>query len=112
MQSKYGIFCEVIEKGSFTKAARQMGYTQSAVSQTIKSLERELGTVLIERRKDGIALSADGRAFFPYFQDIYNGEKALEQKRREMEGPGKFYYKDRNLYQRQPQPSSPADETV
>lgn len=86
MQSKYGIFCEVIEKGSFTKAARQMGYTQSAVSQTIKSLERELGTVLIERRKDGIALSADGRAFFPYFQDIYNGEKALEQKRREMEG--------------------------
>ena len=82
MYSKFGIFCEVMEEGSFTRVAERLGYTQSAISQTVKSLERELGTVLIERRKEGIALSADGRAFYPYFQDIYNGEKLWSRSER------------------------------
>lgn len=36
--SKYDAFVKVIETGSFTKAAEELGYTQSAVSQMIRSL--------------------------------------------------------------------------
>lgn len=84
--SKYAIFCKVIETSSFTKTAEIFGYSQSAVSQTIKSLEQELGVMLIERRKDGIMLTKDGEQFYPYIQAVYTAEKALEQKQREMRG--------------------------
>lgn len=86
MISRFGIFCKVIENGSFTKVAEQIGYTQSAVSQTIKSLERELGVVLIDRKKDGIALTTDGQQFYPYIQAVFNAEKDLDQKQKEMSG--------------------------
>lgn len=86
MISRYGIFNKVIETGSFTKVARQIGYSQSAVSQTIKSLEQELGTILVDRKKDGIILTDDGKEFFPYIQAIYTAEVALKQKQKEMQG--------------------------
>lgn len=86
MISRYSIFCRVIEAGSFTKVAGQIGYSQSAVSQTIKALEQELGTVLIDRRKDGIALTSDGKQFLPYLQAVSSAEEALGQKCSEMRG--------------------------
>ena len=55
--TSYEAFVRVTETGSFTKAAKSMGYTQSAVSQMIKTLEDELGTTLIRRSKKGIELS-------------------------------------------------------
>jgi DNA-binding transcriptional LysR family regulator len=39
----------VAEEGSFGRAATRLGYTQSAISQQIASLERIVGTRLIER---------------------------------------------------------------
>jgi DNA-binding transcriptional LysR family regulator len=42
-------FCAVLEAGSFRAAAQAVHRSQPAVSQQVKSLERELGTVLIER---------------------------------------------------------------
>ena len=86
MISRYGIFCKIIENGSFTKTAELLGYSQSAVSQTVKALEQETGTTLIDRRKDGTLLTADGAAFLPYFQQIYQAEEALSRKEREMRG--------------------------
>ena len=86
MISRYGIFCKVIELASFTKVARQIGYSQSAVSQTIKSLEKELGVILIDRKKDGITLTSDGKEFLPYLEAIYSAECALEQKHKEITG--------------------------
>ena len=49
MMSKYRVFCTVVELGSFTAAAERLNYSQSAVSQTIKTLEQELGTTLLSR---------------------------------------------------------------
>lgn len=86
MISRYGIFCKVIETASFTKTAETLGYSQSAISQTIKSLEQEMGVRLLERRKDGIQLTKDGEQYFSYIQAVYTAEKALEQKQREMKG--------------------------
>jgi len=40
----------VVRSGSFTAAASELGYTQSAVSQQIAGLEAELGQRLLERR--------------------------------------------------------------
>ena len=86
MISRYGIFCKVIELTSFTKVAKQIGYSQSAISQTIKSLEQELGVILIDRKKDGITLTSDGKEFLPYLQSIYRAECALKQKQKELTG--------------------------
>lgn len=86
MISKYGIFCKVIETGSFTKTAAEVGYSQSAVSQTVKALERELGTVLIERGKDGLKLTADGESYLPYIQTVWHAEQALDQKQGAFKG--------------------------
>ena len=49
-------------RGSFSAAAEALAYTQSAVSQQIAALEREAGTVLVERRARGVHLTEAGRA--------------------------------------------------
>ncbi|NUS10965.1 MAG: LysR family transcriptional regulator, partial [Streptomyces sp.] len=43
-------FVAVARHGSFSAAARELGYTQSAVSQHIAALEGDLGAVLLGRR--------------------------------------------------------------
>ncbi|MDP2711330.1 MAG: LysR substrate-binding domain-containing protein [Solirubrobacteraceae bacterium] len=53
---------EVSLRGSFSAAAEALSYTQSAVSQQIAALEREAGTVLVERRARGVQLTDAGRA--------------------------------------------------
>src|ERR671931_567794 len=53
---------EVAACGSFSAAAESLSYTQSAVSQQIAALEREAGTVLVERSARGVRLTDAGRA--------------------------------------------------
>lgn len=86
MISRYKIFCKVVEAKSFTKVAQQIGYSQSAVSQTIKALEQEMDTILISRGKEGIELTKDGKEYYPYIQAIASAETALQQKQQEMQG--------------------------
>ena len=86
MLSKYDIFCKVVEYGGFTKAANAISYSQSAVSQTVKNLEQELDLTLLNRGKDGIHLTGDGEAIFPYIQGIANAEKALVRRQKELHG--------------------------
>ncbi|WP_107654082.1 LysR family transcriptional regulator [Nocardia suismassiliense] len=54
------VFRAVAEQGTFTAAAGSLGYTQSAVSRQIASVERMAGTELLERRRDGVKLTAAG----------------------------------------------------
>jgi DNA-binding transcriptional LysR family regulator len=53
---------EVAARGSFSAAADALAYTQSAVSQQIAALEREAGTMLVERNARGVRLTEAGRA--------------------------------------------------
>lgn len=55
------VFREVAERGTLTEAASALGYTQSAVSRQISSLERAAGASLLERRHDGVRLTPAGR---------------------------------------------------
>lgn len=45
-----------------TRGGTSWAIQQSAVSQAVKALERELGTTLIERGKQGVSLTRDGQA--------------------------------------------------
>ncbi|SEF23800.1 DNA-binding transcriptional regulator, LysR family [Amycolatopsis pretoriensis] len=55
------VFREVAERGTLTAAAAALGYTQSAVSRQIASLERAAGAPLLERRHDGVRLTSAGQ---------------------------------------------------
>ena len=50
---------------SFTAAAEEIGLTQSAVSQQVKSLELRLGTALFVRHPRSLALTDAGRKLLP-----------------------------------------------
>lgn len=50
---------------SFTAAAEELGLTQSAISQQIRSLESRLGCRLFERRPRGVSLTDDARKLLP-----------------------------------------------
>ncbi|MCM3740806.1 LysR family transcriptional regulator [Oceanobacillus luteolus] len=84
--NRYDVFIKVIEAGSFTKAANELGYTQSAVSQMIQALEEELGTTLVSRSRKGISLTQDGEEFLPYLKKISNSYGDLLKKKQEMQG--------------------------
>ncbi|GAA1527880.1 LysR family transcriptional regulator [Kribbella lupini] len=55
------VFREIAERGTFTAAAVALGYTQSAVSRQIASLERAAGAELLERRREGVRLTSAGQ---------------------------------------------------
>lgn len=73
---KYEVFLQTADLGSFTKAAEVLGYTQSAVSHIITSLEDELGLKLLVRDRFGVHLTAEGAALLPAIRDVcrQNGE--------------------------------------
>lgn len=54
--SKYEIILDVCKTGSISKTAAKLNYSQSAVSQLIKSFETELGLTLFKRTKHGVQL--------------------------------------------------------
>ena len=58
------IFVKVAEKRSFVRAATDLGITQSGVSNAIKRLEDQVGTLLLVRTTRRVSLTEDGAAFF------------------------------------------------
>ena len=58
-------FVAVAEEGGFTRASERLGIVQSAVSATVRSLERELGVELFERTTQRVALSDAGEVLLP-----------------------------------------------
>ena len=63
-------FLKVSELHSFSQAARELGYSQSAVSTQILKLEQELGTNLFDRIGHQITLTEKGHTFLQYAQQI------------------------------------------
>lgn len=63
-------FIYVAELGSFTKAAEQLGYSQSTISFQIKQLEDELGCLLFERINHTITLTERGHDLVAYAHKV------------------------------------------
>ena len=56
---------------NFTAASAELGLTQAAVSQHIRSLEERLKTRLFTRLARGVALSPEGAAYLPHIQSAF-----------------------------------------
>ena len=61
-QIKY--FQSVVRNNSFSKAAEECHISQSAVSQQVQALERELGFELLERKNRKFTLTPAGEYFY------------------------------------------------
>ena len=58
-------FVQVVDSGGFTPAARTLYLSQPGLSSRVIKLERELGTVLIDRSARRVTLTAAGRTLLP-----------------------------------------------
>lgn len=65
-----GVFACVVEKNSFSGAARELGITTSAVSQQVRSLEQDMEVVLLHRSTRKLSLTEAGQAFFHSCQEM------------------------------------------
>jgi DNA-binding transcriptional LysR family regulator len=64
MSSQMLIFAKVVDHGSISAAARAMGQTPSAVSKQIGFLEDRVRNRLLNRTKDGVSPTSEGREFY------------------------------------------------
>ena len=65
-------FIEVVEQNNFTKAAEKLFISQSALSKSIQSLEKELDTSLFTRDPRELKLTEEGRLVYHYAKDVLN----------------------------------------
>ena len=68
--NRYIAFLEVVTRGSFSKTAAALGYTQSAISQMIAALEDEVGVRLLQRSRRGVQLTPEGMTLLPQIQQL------------------------------------------
>ncbi len=64
------IFNQVIESGSFTKAAESLGIAKSSVSKRIRSLESKLNVTLIQRSTRQLTITDEGWSLYKHSQRI------------------------------------------
>ena len=70
-------FAAVVDCGSFTEAAEQCYISQSAISQQIQALERELGVPLIIRKNRRFSLTQAGEYFYNHCKGIIDDAEDL-----------------------------------
>lgn len=80
-------FLEVAERGSFTKAAEALAYSQSTVSFQIKQLETELECLLFERINHTITLTDEGRQLLTYAREMARLQQAFWEERGQVDSP-------------------------
>ena len=83
---KYEVFVKIVETASLTKAAEELGLTQSGVSHILSALEEELGFTLLRRSRTGVKLSSEGKALLPYMQEITAQERLLREECEHLRG--------------------------
>jgi molybdate transport repressor ModE-like protein len=81
---------EVAHRGTIAAAADALSYTPSAVSQQLSTLEKEVGSPLLERTGRGVRLTDDGWMLVRHgdtvFAELERAEAALEASRRSVGG--------------------------
>lgn len=81
----YKVFYTAARSGSFSAAARELFISQSAVSQSIKSLEESTGSPLFIRGPRNVKLTSAGEMLFSHVEQAYSLLKAAENKMLEMQ---------------------------
>jgi DNA-binding transcriptional LysR family regulator len=62
--NEIAVFLKVVQAGSFSQAARQLGMPNSTVSAKVSALEARLGVTLIQRTTRRLSVTDAGKAFF------------------------------------------------
>lgn len=75
---KYEVLLAVVDRGSFIKAASDLGYTQSGITYMMNSLEKECGFPLLSRSNKGVALTLEGERLLPEIRQLVQLNKRLE----------------------------------
>ena len=70
-------FWTTAKAGSVTKASEQLLLAQPTMSLQIRQLETALGKKLLERHRDGVRLTEDGKIAFEYCERIFTQGEAL-----------------------------------
>lgn len=83
---KYEAFLKTVEYRSLTKAARELGYTQSAISHMLKALESDWGITLLTRDRSGVSVTSAGLELLPLVRNICNANRELISKISELHG--------------------------
>jgi DNA-binding transcriptional LysR family regulator len=81
-------FKTIVETGGFTKAARQLHLTQSALSHQIKTLETQLGTQVFARIGKRVALTQAGEVLLRYATPVLRQLQEARQTLAQLQEPG------------------------
>lgn len=61
----------IVEEANFTRASEKVFVSQSALSQQIQTLEQEVGTILLDRSKRGVRLTAAGEILYRHARRVF-----------------------------------------
>lgn len=75
---KYRVLLKAVELGSFSLAAKELGYTQSGITHMMNSLENELGFQILLRGNYGVKLTENGKTLLPLIEEIVNSYEKLD----------------------------------
>lgn len=84
--TKCKVFLKSVEVGSFSKAASELGYTTSGVSQLINTFEGDMGFPLLIRTNKGVTPTDDALKIIPVLREILLQEEKLYQINAEIKG--------------------------
>ena len=84
------LFRDIVQTRSFSRGAGMNEVSQSAASQHVQELERELGTSLLDRSSRPLVVTAAGQLYSEFCRDVLRRkeefEVALERMKQEVEG--------------------------
>ena len=83
---KYEVFEKTVEMASLTRAAEELGLTQSGVSHIIAALEEEFGLPLLRRTRVGARLTPEGERLMPCIREVLRAQERLDQTAADMRG--------------------------
>jgi DNA-binding transcriptional LysR family regulator len=73
-------FVAVVDTASFTRAAAELGYSPSHVSQQVRKLERELGVTLFVRTSRRVQLTVSGRELLGPAREVLDAAARLDRR--------------------------------
>ena len=97
MRTSYGIICavdftqlllyrDIVQSRSISRGAVMNGVTQSAASQALQELERQLGVRLLDRSRRPLEVLAAGRLFYDFARDVLRRQQDFTAALDEMKG--------------------------
>lgn len=72
----YAVFAQTVSTGSMSAAGRRLGMSASAVSQTLRTLERQMGVTLLHRSTRKLTLTEAGERCYPHCLRLVEAARA------------------------------------